>query len=206
TLYNENYPMPALPTETGDAERVRQGIIQGLYRFTEAPEVDGGHRATILFSGSAWKAAIEARDLLAADWGVSADTWSVTSYKALREDALSADRWNRLHPGTTRRVPLVTESLTDGTGPVVAVTDFIRSVPDQVARWVPRPFSSLGTDGFGRSDTRDTLRRFFEVDAAHIVVSVLAGLAESGAVPDQVVADAIARFGIDGSTADPWSC
>jgi pyruvate dehydrogenase E1 component len=206
TLYNENYPMPALPTDTGEAERVRQGIIQGLYRFTEAPEVDGGHRATILFSGSAWKAAIEARDLLAADWGVSADTWSVTSYKSLREDALSADRWNRLHPGTTRRVPLVTESLTDGTGPVVAVTDFIRSVPDQVARWMPRPFSSLGTDGFGRSDTRDTLRRFFEVDAAHIVVSVLAGLAESGAVPDQVVADAIARFGIDGSTADPWSC
>jgi pyruvate dehydrogenase E1 component len=103
-------------------------------------------------------------------------------------------------------VPLVTESLADGAGPVVAVTDFIRAVPDQVARWVPRPFSSLGTDGFGRSDTRATLRRFFEVDAAHIVVSVLAGLAESGAIPDQVVADAIARFGIDGSTVDPWAC
>ena len=206
TLYNENYPMPALPTDPAEAERVRHGTIQGLYRFTEAPKVKRGQHATILFSGSAWKAAIEARDLLAADWGVAADTWSVTSYKSLREDALSADRWNRLHPGTPRRVPLVTESLADGTGPVVAVTDFIRSVPDQVARWVPRPFSSLGTDGFGRSDTRDTLRRFFEVDAAHIVVSVLAGLAESGAVPDQVVADAIARFGIDGSTADPWSC
>jgi pyruvate dehydrogenase E1 component len=89
---------------------------------------------------------------------------------------------------------------------VVAVTDFIRSVPDQVSRWMPRPYSSLGTDGFGRSDTRDALRRFFEVDAAHIVVSVLSGLAELGAVPDQVVADAIARFGIDGAAADPWSC
>ncbi|HEY5252589.1 MAG TPA: pyruvate dehydrogenase (acetyl-transferring), homodimeric type, partial [Acidimicrobiales bacterium] len=201
------YPMPALPAETDEAERVRKGIVQGLYRFTEAPKVKAGKkRATILFSGSAWKAAIEARDLLAADWGVAADTWSVTSYKALREDALSADRWNRLHPGAARRVPLVTQSLAEGTGPVVAVTDFIRSVPDQVSRWMPRPYSSLGTDGFGRSDTRDALRRFFEVDAAHIVVSVLAGLAESGAVPDQVVADAIARFGIDGSTADPWSC
>jgi pyruvate dehydrogenase E1 component len=206
TLYNENYPMPALPTDPVEAERVRHGTIQGLYRFTEAPEVSGGQGATILFSGSAWKAAIEARDLLAADWGVAADTWSVTSYKALREDALSADRWNRLHPGTPRRVPLVAESLADGVGPVVAVTDFIRSVPDQVARWMPRPFSSLGTDGFGRSDTRDALRRFFEVDAAHIVVSVLAGLAEAGAVPDQLVSSAIERYGIDGSSADPWSC
>ncbi|MGA7418541.1 MAG: pyruvate dehydrogenase (acetyl-transferring), homodimeric type, partial [Acidimicrobiales bacterium] len=206
TLYNENYPMPALPTEAAEAERVRLGTVQGLYRFTEAPDVPGGHRATILFSGSAWKAAIEARDLLAADWGVAADTWSATSYKALREDALSVDRWNRLHPGSERRVPLVTESLADGSGPVVAVTDFIRSVPDQVARWVPRPFGSLGTDGFGRSDTRDALRRFFEVDAAHIVVSVLAGLAETGAVPDDLVAKAIDRYGIHGSTADPWSC
>ena len=206
TLYNENYPMPALPTDGPEAERVRLGTVQGLYRFTEALDVADGQRATILFSGSAWKAAIEARDLLAADWGVAADTWSVTSYKALREDALSVDRWNRLHPGTERRVPLVTESLADGSGPVVAVTDFIRSVPDQVSRWVPRPFSSLGTDGFGRSDTRDALRRFFEVDAAHIVVSVLAGLAETGAIPADVVAKAIDRYGIDGSTADPWSC
>ena len=206
TLYNENYPMPALPADPAEAERVRQGTVQGLYRFTEAPEVAGGQQATILFSGSAWKAAIEARDLLAADWGVTADTWSVTSYKALREDALSVDRWNRLHPGAERRVPLVTQSLADGAGPVVAVTDFIRSVPDQVARWVPRPFNSLGTDGFGRSDTRDALRRFFEVDAAHIIVSVLAGLAETGTVPDQVVAKAINQYGIDGSTADPWSC
>ncbi len=206
TLYNENYPMPALPTDGPEAERVRLGTVQGLYRFTEAPDVNDGQRATILFSGSAWKAAIEARDLLATDWGVAADTWSVTSYKALREDALSVDRWNRLHPGTERRVPLVTESLAHGSGPVVAVTDFIRSVPDQVSRWVPRPFSSLGTDGFGRSDTRDALRRFFEVDAAHIVVSILAGLAETGAIPADVVAKAIDRYGIDGSTADPWSC
>ena len=114
------------------------------------------------------------------DWGVSADAWSVTSYTELREDALSVERANRLHPHAERAVPYVTGCTRDGAGPVVAVTDYMRAVPDQVARWVPRPFVSLGTDGFGRSDTRAALRRFFEVDAAHLVVAVLSALADAG--------------------------
>ena len=216
TLYNENYPMPALPDAPGEAVRVRLGAVKGMYRFEPAEPVDGPHAgpgldgqprvgATILFSGSAWRAAAAARRLLEADWAVEADLWSVTSYKSLREDALSVERWNRLHPGATARVPYVTESLRRSEGPIVAVTDFMRSVPDQVSRWMPRRFTSLGTDGFGRSDTRDVLRRFFEVDAAHIVVAVLSGLAADGLVPAQSVGDAIRGYRIDPDSPDPWS-
>jgi pyruvate dehydrogenase E1 component len=210
TLYNENYTMPALPEgKAGDA--VRAGILQGMYRFAPQPKPatrrrNGSPRhATLLFSGPMWKVADEARDLLLSDWGVLAETWSVTSYTELREDALSAERWNRLHPSADRRVPYVTRSLADGDGPVVAVTDYLRTVPDQVARWVPRPFVSLGTDGFGRSDTRAALRRFFEVDAAHVVVAVLSALAQSGEAKSDEVEAAIARYGIEADSADPWA-
>ena len=222
TLYNENYRMPALPSDPEDAERVRLGAIRGMYRFdaadpsesAEAPSPgpedgaappDTTPRASVLFSGSAWRAAVAARRLLAKDWGVTAELWSVTSYKSLREDAISVERWNRLHPGADERVPLVTASLAGSEGPIVAVTDFMRSVPDQVSRWMPRRFTSLGTDGFGRSDTRDVLRRFFEVDAAHVVVAVLGGLAAEGSLPVDVVRDAIERYRIDPDSPDPWS-
>ena len=214
TLYNENYPMPAMPGDPSEAEAVRVGAIKGMYRF--APGVGGNGppdpgaatgtaRATVLFSGSAWQAAAEARRLLAADWGVDADLWSVTSYKSLREEAVSVERWNRLHPEENERVPFVTSQLAESRGPIVAVTDFMRSVPDQVSRWMPRPFTSLGTDGFGRSDTRDVLRRFFEVDAAHVVVAVLHRLAADGSLPATTVSDAIQRYGIDPAAGDPWS-
>jgi len=206
TLYNENYPMPPLPPGP-EGERVRAGILRGLYRFAEPAPVaaaGGERRATILFSGPLWQVATEARGILAEEWGVAADTWSVTSYSELRQDALSAERANRLHPHDDRRVPFVTEALGPGTGPVVAVTDYLRAVPDQVARWVPRPFVSLGTDGWGRSDTRAALRRFFEVDAAHVVVAVLAALAESGDAKADEVAEAIARYGISPDADDPW--
>jgi pyruvate dehydrogenase E1 component len=227
TLYNENYRMPAVPGGADDAERVRAGAVRGMYCFEpdEAAEgldpsptpltsgpaggdaTAGGDplRATILFSGPAWQAAVTARRLLAMDWGVDADLWSVTSYKSLREDAISAERWNRLHPGETDRIPFVTECLDRSGGPVVAVTDFMRSVPDQVARWVPRRFTSLGTDGFGRSDTRDVLRRFFEVDAAHVVVAVLSGLVADGLLPAEVAGAAVQRYRIDPERSDPWS-
>jgi len=214
TLYNENYPMPSLP-EGAAGDTVRAGVLRGMYRFAEPAEVDavgrGGkrngsaRRATLLFSGPMWQVAMEARDTLAADWGVSADAWSATSYTEMREDALAVERANRLHPHAERAVPYVTGALADDTGPVVAVTDFMRAVPDQVARWVPRPFTSLGTDGFGRSDTRAALRRFFEVDAAHVVVAVLSALAESGDAKSDEVADAISRYEIDPDSADPWS-
>jgi pyruvate dehydrogenase E1 component len=134
---------------------------------------------------------------------VAAEAWSVTSYKALREDALSAERWNRLHPGQQARTPYVTEALSQNEGPVVAVTDFMKAVPDQVARWVPAHFTALGTDGFGRSDTRAALRRHFETDAAHVVVAVLTALVELGEAKAEEVADAISRYGIDSDRPDP---
>jgi pyruvate dehydrogenase E1 component len=213
TLYNENYPMPALPPDPDEAERVRLGTIKGLYRFGEGvadrsaePAAAGTPvRATLLFSGSAWKETVEAQRLLAADWGVDAEVWSVTSYKSLREDAISVERWNRLHPGEPERRPYVTESLEGSGGPIVAVTDFMRSVPDQVSRWMPRRFTSLGTDGFGRSDTREVLRRYFEVDAAHVTVAVLSSLAAEGSVPASAVSEAMGRYGIDPDRGDPWS-
>jgi pyruvate dehydrogenase E1 component len=129
----------------------------------------------------------------------------MTSYKSLREDALSAERHNRLHPAAEPRIPRVTASLSGSEGPIVAVTDFVRAVPDQVARWMPRRFTSLGTDGFGRSDTRQVLRRYFEVDAAHLVVAVLQGMTADETVPAGTVAAALRRYDIGADADDPWS-
>jgi pyruvate dehydrogenase E1 component len=196
TLYNENYEMPDMP------EGAEDGIIRGIYRFAPAP-TERRRRATILFSGSAYNAAVEAQKLLAEHHDVAAELWSVTSYKALREEALSAERWNRLHPGEPPRTPYVTETLADAEGPVVAVTDFMKMVPDQVSRWIPNHFTVLGTDGYGRSDTREALRRHFEIDAAHITVAVLDGLRATGDGKAEEVADAIGRYGIDTEAPDP---
>jgi pyruvate dehydrogenase E1 component len=181
---------------------VAEGITRGLYRFAPAP--DGcRHRATILFSGTGQGAARAAQASLAEHHDVGAELWSATSYKALREDALAVERWNRLHPGATPRTPYVTDVLQDAEGPFVAVTDWMKAVPDQVARWVPGPFTPLGTDGYGRSDTREQLRRHFETDAAHVVVAVLDALAREGEVKQEAVADAIAHHGIDVDAPDP---
>ncbi len=206
TLYNENYVMPALP-EGADAARVREGVLRGLYRYQSGAPVPAapGRSATILFSGTAWQAAERAREMLASEWNVSAETWSVTSYKNLREDALEVERWNRLHPDGARREPYVTRALADATGPVVAVSDFMKAVPDQIARFVPAPFTPLGTDGYGRSDTREALRRFFEIDAEHVVVAVLAALAATGQDKHEDVNDAIARYGLEAEAPDPRS-
>jgi pyruvate dehydrogenase E1 component len=196
TLYNENYAMPDMPDGVDD------GIVKGLYRF--APPPDGAcRRATILFSGSAYGAAIAAQRLLAQNHDVAAELWSATSYKALREDALSTERWNRLHPSEAPRIPYVTDALREADGPIVAVTDFMKAVPDQIARWVPAHFTPLGTDGYGRSDTRAALRRHFEVDAANIIVATLDGLRAIGDGKAEEVADAIHRYGIDPDDPDP---
>jgi pyruvate dehydrogenase E1 component len=207
TLYNENYAMPAIP-EGEAGQKVKQGIVRGIYRFADPASVTGGNgrtrRATLLFSGTMWQAAMEARRQLAEDFGISTDAWSVTSYSELRADALSAERWNRLHPGESPRTPHVRQVLGEDEGPVVAVTDYVRSVPDQIARWIERPFTSLGTDGFGRSDTRAALRRFFEIDAAHLVVAVLSSLAASGEAKPEEVAQAIDRYGIAADAPEPW--
>ena len=201
TLYNENYPMPPLdPDRSADVGR---GVIDGLYRWQDRPDGDL-LPATILFSGSTWQAAADARGILAERFGVGVDLWSATSYKALRDDAMQVERWNLLHPTETPRTPRVTSLLAAGAGPVVAVTDFVRAVPDQVARWVPRPYTSLGTDGFGRSDTREALRRFFEIDAAGLVVSVLGELVKNGTIKRKVLARAIADLGIATDDEPPW--
>jgi pyruvate dehydrogenase E1 component len=211
TLYNENYVMPALPDDPEEAARVRLGTVRGMYRFagpasgTPGVPAKDAPRATILFSGTSWRAAEEARRLLMDEWGVAVETWSVTSYKSLREEAISVERHNRLRPDDAPRVPLVTRELSGSSGPIVAVSDFVRAVPDQVSRWMPRRFTSLGTDGFGRSDTREVLRRFFEIDAAHVVVAVLADLEAEGALPRGATAKAVVAYGIDPLTPDPWS-
>jgi pyruvate dehydrogenase E1 component len=201
TLYNENYVMPPLPEE--DRETVEQGIVEGLYRWALAPE-GPEHRARILFSGTAQAAARSAQSELAERWNVAAELWSVTSYKKLREDALSTERWNRLHPNEQPRTPLVAERLGHPNGtPIVAITDFMKAVPDQISRWVPGPFLPLGTDGFGRSDTREQLRWFFEVDMPHVVVATLWSLAQKGEIQPDEVAKAIAHYGIDPNRPDP---
>ncbi len=147
---------------------------------------------------------LEARTLLAEEFDVAASAWSVTSYKSLREDALAAERWNRLHPGEPARISLLLDRLADAEGPVIAVTDFMKALPDQVGRFLaPRGFVPLGTDGYGRSDTRAALRRHFEVDAAHIVVATLAALTEAGEAKAQEVAQAIETFGVDPEAVDP---
>jgi pyruvate dehydrogenase E1 component len=149
--------------------------------------------------------ALEAQRLLAERYGVAADAWAVTSWTRLRTNALEVERWNRLHPEESPRQAVITEALGTGHDPVVAITDYMRSVPDQVSRFVNRPYLSLGTDGFGRSDAREALRSYFEVDAAHLVVAVLEQLARCGRIAPSVVTDAIADFDIDTSRAAPFT-
>ena len=197
TLYNENYPMPAMPEGLDPAH-----IVRGLYRWAAAAE-GTERRATVLFSGSAQGAARAAAAELA-EYGIGVDLWSATSYKVLRDDALSSERWNRLHPSQPARVPLVQQLLADAPGPIVAVSDFMKIVPEQVARFLPgRTFVPLGTDGMGRSDTREALRDYFEVDAGHVVVAVLSAMVADGKASADEVQAAIARHGIDPESHDP---
>ncbi|MGA1747182.1 MAG: pyruvate dehydrogenase (acetyl-transferring), homodimeric type [Ilumatobacteraceae bacterium] len=204
TLYNENYPMPALPADPEAAREFADGAVRGLYRFAEAPSVPK-HRATILFSGVAHQAATAAVNELAEHYDVGAELWSATSYKRLRDDALSVERRNRLHPSSTPDKPIATTLLETSSGPITAVSDFMCAVPEQIARFIPagRPFNVLGTDGMGRSDTREALRRYFEVDCGHIVVATLTGLLEQGAISADVVEEAIRRYDIDPEAVDP---
>jgi pyruvate dehydrogenase E1 component len=202
TLYNETYPMPALPED--EAAAIRRGILDGLYRFAPRPEVPGDLRATLCFSGPMWSVAMEAQRILAERFDIAADAWAVTSWGRLRTDALEVERWNRLHPESEPRVPRVSAALGTGLDPVVAITDYMRAVPDQVSRFVERPYVSLGTDGFGRSDARSALRAYFEVDAAHLVVAVLQHFALYGRLKPSVVTDAIAEFGIDPEREAPF--
>jgi pyruvate dehydrogenase E1 component len=196
TLYNENYPMPPMP------EGSEAGILRGLYLY-KAAEGERTHRARIVASGSAMNAALEAQAMLMEQHDVAAEVWSATSFQLLRQDALDVERWNRLHPDAEPRVAYVDEQLGADGGPIVAVTDYMKAVPDQIGRFVRAPFIPLGTDGYGRSDTRVALRRHFEVDAGSISVAVLDGLMQQEHLPRHVVAAAIEQYGLDTELVDP---
>jgi pyruvate dehydrogenase E1 component len=201
TLCNENYEMPAMP------EGAEEGILQGLYRFRPAPTVPEGEderpRAQLFGSGPLLNETLRAQTMLAERYGVAADVWSATSYKELRREALAVERWNLLHPAEPARVPYVTRALEGAEGPVVAVSDYLKLVPDQIARWVPNGLRALGTDGYGRSDTRAALRRFFEIDAEHVVVATLGELGRRGALDPTVARRAIDELGLDPDRPDP---
>jgi pyruvate dehydrogenase E1 component len=198
TVYNEPYLQPAMP-DVPDRQALREGIVRGIYRYQTAPADEGrhnGHRpqAQILASGVAIQAALKAQRMLADEWGVAADVWSVTSWTELRRDAVACDEHALLHPEEEARTPYVTQALGDAQGPFVAVSDWMRAVPDQISRWVPGDYVSLGTDGFGLSDTRGATRRHFHVDAESIAVAVLEQLARRGEVKADAVAEAIGRY------------
>ena len=158
----------------------------------------------LLGSGTILREVIAAAELLEKDWGISAAVWSVTSFTELRRDGMNADRHNRLHPEEPRKTGWAEQCLGAARGPVVAATDYMRAVPDMIRAWVPRRYVTLGTDGFGRSDSRANLRDFFEVDHRHIAVAALHALAEEGLLPHPVVSEAIRRYGIDTGRANPW--
>ena len=194
TVYNEPYLQPAEPPGVDVA-----GILRGIYRYAPAypapPDADGERpQVQLLASGPALNWALDASRLLAEDWGVAADVWSVTSWNELRRDGLACDAANALDPDGERQVPYVTRALAGAPGPVVAVSDFMRAVQDQVAQWVPNDWASLGTDGFGRSDTRGALRRFFRVDGPSITVAALTELARRGEVKPEAPREAIERY------------
>jgi len=195
-LYNQDYGQPKRP------EGVDEGILKGLYRYRAAAK-GPRLRAQLFGSGPILLQSLRAQEMLADAWGVAADVWSATSYSELRNDALSCERWNRLHPAETPRVPYVTRVLAGAEGPVVASSDWMKSVADMPARWIPNRFVALGTDGFGRSDTREALRRHFEIDAEHIVVATLHALSLEGKVKPEVVSKAIATYGLDPEALDP---
>ncbi|WCB92218.1 Pyruvate dehydrogenase E1 component [Baekduia alba] len=193
TVMNENYAMPAMP------DGAEEGILKGMHVVSEA--VGGDADVQLLGSGTILREVLAGADLLREDFDVGADVWSVTSYTELRRDGMEAERYNRLHPaGDDVRIPYVAEALgTRGAGPVVAASDYIRALPDQIRPWVEAPFTVLGTDGFGRSDYRKALRRFFEVDRHHVVVAALHALGR-----DADAKKAIEKYGIDPESEAPW--
>jgi len=197
TAYNEPYPMPEMP------EGARDGILKGLYRFSEGNRQGGRKRAHLFGSGSIMPKVIAARDLLEKDFKLSVDVWGATSYKSLRVDCIETDRWNRLHPESKPRRSYL-ETLLDGqSGPFVAASDFVRLVPDQIAPWMPGRYVTLGTDGFGRSDTRDALRDFFEISPAHIAYAALKALFDEGSIKKEQLAEARKLWGIDPDKPSP---
>ncbi|HEY3459940.1 MAG TPA: pyruvate dehydrogenase (acetyl-transferring), homodimeric type, partial [Casimicrobiaceae bacterium] len=195
TVMNENYAQPSLPKGVAD------DIVRGMYRLVAA---DGSAQVRLLGSGAILREVIAAAELLRNDWKIASDVWSVTSFAELARDAAEVARWNRLHPGDDTRTSNVERCLPANV-PIVAATDYVRAYPQLVASYVAAPFVALGTDGFGRSDTRTALRAYFEVDRRHVVVAALDALAKQGTIARRVVGEAIARYGIDVDERPPWS-
>jgi len=195
TLYNENWTQPPLPAGVED------GILRGLYECR--PASGEGQRVQILGSGSILHQALRAGDLLAEKFGVAADVWSATSFQQLRADCLRVERYNRLHPAAEPQVPYLVRQLADAPGPIVAATDYVKAVPDMVARWIDRPYVVLGTDGFGRSDTREALRTYFEVSPEQIAYAALVGLHQNGEATADELQAALGELGIDPERPDP---
>ncbi|MFA7241558.1 MAG: pyruvate dehydrogenase (acetyl-transferring), homodimeric type [Sulfuricellaceae bacterium] len=196
TIMNENYAHPPMP------KGAEEGILNGMYLLRRgAPK--NKLNVQLLGSGAILREVIAAADLLEQDFGVSADIWSVTSFNELRREGLDVQRWNRLHPEHAQRLSYVEKCLKDGSGPVVASTDYIKAYADQIRAFVPRRYVTLGTDGFGRSDSRENLRGFFEVDRYHVAVAALKSLADEGGLASAKVAEAIAKYGIDANKPNP---
>ncbi|MCL6566685.1 MAG: pyruvate dehydrogenase (acetyl-transferring), homodimeric type [Acidobacteriia bacterium] len=197
TVMNEPYPQPPMPKD------VREGILKGMYLFRPAADRRAKLRAQLLGSGAILPEALKAQEILAEKYGVAADVWSVTSYKELYRDGQAAERWNMLHPDKKPRVPYVTEITRNAQGVFVAATDYLKVLPNLIQRWLPRPLFALGTDGFGRSDTRAALRNFFEVDARFITLATLTALVRKGQLDLKVAVQAIRDLDIDPEKADP---
>ena len=195
TCMNENYVHPAMP------EGVEEGILRGMYLLQEGGK--GKIRVQLMGSGTILREVIGAAGLLQEDFGIPSDIWSVTSFNELRREALATERWNQLHPEDSPRLSYLETMVADREGPYVAATDYMKIVPDQIQRWLPGQYVTLGTDGFGRSDARAELRRFFEVDRRYIAVTALKALADDGKMDQKTVADAIDKYGIDPEKPDP---
>jgi len=199
TVGNEPLPMPGMP----EGKDVKDGILKGLYRFRTSTKKDSKLRAQLFGSGSIMYEVLKAQQILEEKYGVAADVWSVTSYKQLYRDGNDCERWNMLHPGETPRVPYVSQKLKDAPGVLVAASDYMKVLPESIAQWMPRPLLALGTDGFGRSESRVALRDFFEVDAKHIVLATLTALAREKQIKPDALQKALKELGINPEKANP---
>jgi len=199
TVGNEPLPMPAMP----DGKEVREGILKGLYRYKASAKKDAKMKAQLFGSGAIMFEVLKAQQILEEKYNVAADVWSVTSYKELYRNGNDCERWNMLHPGEKAKVPFVTQRLKDAQGVFVAASDYMKVLPESIARWVPRKLVALGTDGFGRSENRVALRDFFEVDAKHIVLATLNALAAEGQLKTDAVQKAIKDLGINPEKPNP---
>jgi pyruvate dehydrogenase E1 component len=199
TVTNEPLPMPAMP----DGKDVRQGILKGMYRFKTSEKKDAKLHAQLFGSGTIMFEVLKAQEILEKQYGVAADVWSVTSYKELYREANDCERWNLLHPAQKAKVPYVAECLKNAPGVFVAASDYMKVLPESISQWLPRKLASLGTDGFGRSENRASLRDFFEVDAKHIVIATLSALLREGQIKAEVVQQAITELGVDAERPSP---